>query len=119
MPRSAFPSLPPYLDFMYGRASLLALDSARPLVPLRGISGDWLDLLLLEVLVGLLLPLPAHGLWWWAGELSDSPEEGEGDTNPGNGVHDDSLRLAWGREGTGAVWAESNPVGYRSDESKH
>lgn len=97
------------VDYRY--LSLLALDSARASVSFRGITSNGLHLLLLEILVGLLLPFPVHGAGWWTSELSDAPEGEEGDTDADEGVHDDLPALVGGGNGAGTVGAEGNPVG--------
>ena len=98
--------------------NLLALDGAWSSVSLAGVTSDGLDLLFLEILVGLLLPFAGHGLWWWPGELTDSPEEKEGDTDTGDCVEENLLVFTWRWESARSVRAKSNPVGYISSKNK-
>lgn len=67
-----------------------------------------------KVLVGCLLVLLGHGGWWAPGEHADSGEEAEGDGNAGECVSEDLPSLSWGRNGTGTVGTEGNPVSYRA-----
>jgi hypothetical protein len=53
----------------------LGLDVTWAGVTLGGDTGDWLDLLFLEVFVGGLFPLAGHSGWEWAAQLTDSEEE--------------------------------------------
>lgn len=89
---------------------LLALDSARAGVAFGSVTGDGLHLLLLEVLVGLLLPLPVHGAGWWASELSDAPEREERHADTSDSVKENLLALTGRRNGAGTVGTEGDPV---------
>lgn len=68
----------------------------------------------LEVLVGSLLPLARHGVWWGLGEHAHGSEDGQGGTEAGKDVEYDLLVLVGGGLRTWAVRAESNPVGYEA-----
>lgn len=65
-----------------------------------------------KVLVRCLLVLLGHGGWWASGEAADTGEETEGDDNTGECVSEDLPSLSWGRDGTGTVGTEGNPVSY-------
>ncbi|KAL2276900.1 hypothetical protein FJTKL_00368 [Diaporthe vaccinii] len=68
----------------------------------------------LEVLVGSLLPLARHGVWWGLGEHAHGSEDGQGGTEAGEDVEYDLLVLVGGGLRTWAVRAESNPIGYEA-----
>lgn len=87
------------------------LDLALALVALGGDTGEGVGPLLLEVLVGLLLPLPGHGVRSRAGERPHGGEDDEAGEEAEGSVESDLLALAGRSLGAGTVGTESNPVG--------
>lgn len=69
----------------------------------------WMDSYL-EILVGLFLPLPGHGVWCRLGEHTTRGEEGQAGDDADGDAQGDLFALIRGREGAGAVRAESDPV---------
>jgi hypothetical protein len=97
---------------------LFALDHAGARVTLRTDTSDGFGLLLLQVLVGSLLPFLGHGLGRGTSSETDSVEGGERDTDTDQGVEEDLGALTGRGSGTGTVRAESDVVGCSTHVSR-
>jgi len=62
--------------------------------------GDRLNLVLLQVFVGGLLPFLVHCAWWTAGEEASRAEDDTGSCDTHDGVHEHLRVLAGRRLGT-------------------
>lgn len=94
------------------RNNLVVLNRTFPLVPLARNTSDRFNLLFFEVLVGLLLPFPAHGLWWWTSQWSDEQEDSGRNTNTNHCIQENLLGFSGRGECTRTMGAEGNPVRY-------